>query len=220
MGRPEALRYPVATVIAVAVMGVFFSILAALIDRRPIGETRTFARIIFRPMERILPTLPPRQKPMPKELPPQIQIAMPRTTFAPGENVLRPYLPPIDVGGPIGGPIDNPPIDDGPQPIYRPDPVYPRRMQLRGIEGWVQLKFDIEASGAVTHVAIVEADPRGSFDSAAMRAVAQWKYEPTASRGHTVARRDVHVVLRFVLEELKVAVGIEDAPTSVVVAPP
>jgi periplasmic protein TonB len=197
MAAPRAVRIPVATLIAVALMGIFFSLLAALIDRRPINAPKQMPSIVFTRLIHDEPTEPPRPKPVPKELPPQVAVALPRVQFAPVDVPLRPVRPQVE----LGGPIDNPRIDDGPRPIYRPDPVYPRRLQLRGIEGWVQLKFDIAASGAVTHVAVIDADPKGSFDTVAKTAVSQWKYEPMVKDGRKVMQRDVAVVLRFVLED-------------------
>src|SRR5262249_15976358 len=168
MAASRVVRIPIATLIAVAFMGIFFSLLAALIDRRPINVEKKMPSIHFTRLLHDEPAEPPRPKPVPRELPPQVAIALPRAQFGPADVVLRPtVLPRVE----FGGPIDNPRIDEGPRPIFRPDPIYPRKLQLRGIQGWVHLKFDIAASGAVTHVAIVDADPKGSFDTVAKTAV-------------------------------------------------
>ena len=206
MTTSRAIRIPVATLIGTALMGIFFSFLAALIERRPIDVAQKMPSVRFTRLIHDEPVEPPRPKPVPRQLPPQVEIALPRAQFGPADVVLKPVLPQVE----LGGPIHNPPIDDGPRPIYRPDPIYPRKLQLRGIEGWVQLKFDIAASGAVTHVSVVDAEPRGSFDTAAKTAVLQWKYEPMVKDGRKAVRRDVSVLLRFVLEDSRSK--IEDMP--------
>jgi TonB family protein len=57
-------------------------------------------------------------------------------------------------------------------------PVYPQRAASRGIEGWVEVEFTVSADGRPRDARIVDADPRGVFDSSALAAIASWRYEP------------------------------------------
>lgn len=57
-------------------------------------------------------------------------------------------------------------------------PKYPSRALNRGIEGWVDLKFDITSQGVTENIVILAAEPEGYFESAAMKAVRSWKYQP------------------------------------------
>ncbi len=59
-------------------------------------------------------------------------------------------------------------------------PQYPQDAISRGVEGWVDLSFGVTASGGVVDVRVDDAKPRNQFDRAALAAVRQWKYEPSA----------------------------------------
>lgn len=64
------------------------------------------------------------------------------------------------------------------QPIFRVEPSYPPRAASRGIQGYVLVFYDIDEEGRVRNARIVESEPRGVFDSAALRAVSKWRYTP------------------------------------------
>ena len=51
-------------------------------------------------------------------------------------------------------------------PLVRVEPTYPPRAQQQGLEGWVQLQFNISATGAVTDVSVVASEPGTTFDGA------------------------------------------------------
>ncbi len=86
-------------------------------------------------------------------------------------------------------------------PLVRIEPEYPIRAAQHGIEGWVQVRFTITPIGTVKDAVVVEAQPKGVFDDAAVRAVLRWKYNPKIEEGVAVERRGVQVVLRFTLEK-------------------
>jgi protein TonB len=71
-------------------------------------------------------------------------------------------------------------------PINREAPKYPAGAELRGITGWVLIEFAVDGQGNVVFPRIVEASPPGVFDSVALRAVANWKYQPTGSNSQGV----------------------------------
>jgi protein TonB len=80
--------------------------------------------------------------------------------------------------------------------VYAADPVYPASALRSGVEGWVELLFTITETGAVRDIEIVDAEPRGVFESAATQAVGNWRYRPRLANGQPVARRS-YVTLRF-----------------------
>ena len=80
--------------------------------------------------------------------------------------------------------------------IYAADPVYPAAALRSGVEGWVELMFTITETGAVSDIEVVDAQPRGIFESAATEAVGHWRYRPRLANGQPVPRRS-HVTLRF-----------------------
>ncbi|MEM9810454.1 MAG: energy transducer TonB [Pseudomonadota bacterium] len=60
-------------------------------------------------------------------------------------------------------------------------PEYPRAAERREIEGSVTVSFEVQADGRTSNVAIIEATPAGIFDTAAVKAVEQWRFEKSDS---------------------------------------
>jgi protein TonB len=60
-------------------------------------------------------------------------------------------------------------------PIVKVAAIYPRRAQSRGIEGFVIVEFTVTKTGAVTSPSVVQAEPEGVFDRAALDAVVKFK---------------------------------------------
>src|SRR5690606_40416663 len=86
-------------------------------------------------------------------------------------------------------------------PLVRIPPQYPPRAASRGVEGWVIVQFTITETGAVKDPTVVEAEPEGIFDEAALRSIVRWRYSPKVQNGVAVERVGVQTVIRFVLEE-------------------
>ena len=61
--------------------------------------------------------------------------------------------------------------------VHKTSPGYPKRALRKGIEGWVHVNFMIDANGITYDHKVVEAEPQGIFDKAALNAVKKWKYE-------------------------------------------
>jgi len=71
-------------------------------------------------------------------------------------------------------------------------PEFPRHAQRRGMEGFVVVEYMINAAGDVLDAVVVESEPSGVFDKAAVAAVSQWRYqadfgqdEPDSAIGRT-----------------------------------
>jgi protein TonB len=82
-----------------------------------------------------------------------------------------------------------------PVPIKKEAPKYPPGAERRGITGWVLVEFAVDGKGNVVFPRIVEASPPGIFDSVALRAVANWKYQSTGSDS-----QGVQVKMKFELK--------------------
>lgn len=87
-----------------------------------------------------------------------------------------------------------------PIPFLTPAPEYPRRALARGIEGWVLVSFTIAASGSVADPMVVDADPPGVFDAAALRAVMRYRYRPQIVAGVPTATPGMLLRIHFELE--------------------
>lgn len=83
-------------------------------------------------------------------------------------------------------------------PIVRRPPVYPPRALERGLEGHVQVRFDVSAAGVVENLS-VEDSSDGVFEESALRAVAEWRYLPRIVAGQRAAAAGVQTVIRFAL---------------------
>lgn len=68
-------------------------------------------------------------------------------------------------------------------PIVKVAPIYPRRAQSRGIEGYVIVEFTVTKNGSVRDPRVVEAKPESIFDRAAMDAALKFKYKPRVVDG-------------------------------------
>ncbi len=84
-------------------------------------------------------------------------------------------------------------------PIVKVQPIYPRRAQTRGIEGYVLLQFTVTATGAVRDPVVIEAKPPGIFDRAAINAALKFKYKPKVINGEPI---EVAGVLNRIVFEL------------------
>ena len=86
-------------------------------------------------------------------------------------------------------------------PIVKVQPIYPRRAQTRGIEGYVLLEFVVTATGAVRDPIVIEAKPPGIFDRAAINAALKFKYKPKVVNGEPIEVGGVRNLIKFELTE-------------------
>ncbi len=94
----------------------------------------------------------------------------------------------VMIPNPDAPPDSGPSVDDSMAasmaPISSVRPVYPPAARTLRAEGEVRLRLFVRTDGTVDH-ATVEActHPGLGFETAALAAVKQWRYEPTAARG-------------------------------------
>lgn len=86
-------------------------------------------------------------------------------------------------------------------PLMRMNPEYPMRARQDGIEGFVQIRFDIDPQGRVQNARVTAAKPRGVFEQSALRAIKKWRYRPTVEDGKAVWERGQNVRLPFRLDQ-------------------
>jgi protein TonB len=143
-------------------------------------------------------TRKPKPPPPPDEPPPD----MPQQSFDSSDVSIGVDMGAVDtkvdlnVGG-IGGFSS----DGEYLPIVKVAPVYPRRAQTRGIEGYVLLEFVVTKSGAVRDPVVIEASPPGIFDRAAMQAALKFKYKPKVVNGEPIDVAGVRNLITFELAE-------------------
>jgi len=98
-------------------------------------------------------------------------------------------------------------------PLFKVTPIYPRRAQERGIQGYSIVAFTITETGTVEDVVPLEGfcgDPTNPateyrkcsiFNSAASRAALKLKYKPKIVDGNAVKVFDVPHKFTFILED-------------------
>lgn len=86
-------------------------------------------------------------------------------------------------------------------PIVKVAPVYPRRAQTRGIEGYVLLEFVVTKTGAVRDPQVIESQPPGIFDRAALSAALKFKYKPKVVNGEPIDVAGVRNRITFELQD-------------------
>jgi protein TonB len=90
--------------------------------------------------------------------------------------------------------------DGGPISIMKVAPVYPDSAARKGLEGYVDVRFSVTASGTTNDIVVVEAIPERIFNRAAIRAVKRWKYKPKTDAGVAVAANGIYARIRFALD--------------------
>lgn len=82
-------------------------------------------------------------------------------------------------------------------PLSTQRPQIPESAYRRGIEGWVQVVFTVNTEGRVQDIKIVDAQPKGVFEAAAVSGVSTWLYE------RSDVAREVTQKIEFKLEDYK-----------------
>lgn len=77
-------------------------------------------------------------------------------------------------------------------------PNYPALAASRGYEGYVDVQFDVAATGATENVVAIASAPSNVFEKAAVRAVKRWKFSPVMADGK--AQKYLGMVQRLTFE--------------------
>ncbi|WP_350431845.1 M56 family metallopeptidase [Shewanella sp. H8] len=81
-------------------------------------------------------------------------------------------------------------------PVIRIEPSYPINAAKEGLNGYVQMSFDISSNGSVGNVRVTKSSPKQVFDASAVEALEQWKYQPSAT-----GFKDLQVQLDYVIHQ-------------------
>ena len=139
----------------------------------------------------------PKPPPPPQEPPPDLPTPTHQTDVTMGVTISAvPVKVEVELGGTGGFNSDGEYL-----PIVKVAPIYPRRAQQRGIEGYVVLEFVVTATGAVRDPVVIDAKPPGVFDRAALNAALKFKYKPKVVNGEPIEVAGVQNRIIFELEE-------------------
>lgn len=78
--------------------------------------------------------------------------------------------------------------------LLRVEPDYPRKAAIKGIEGWVKLRFMVLEDGSVTNIVVIDSKPRRVFEKSAIRAIKRWKFKPRIVNGKAVKQTAIQVI--------------------------
>ncbi|MGI9263361.1 MAG: energy transducer TonB, partial [Gammaproteobacteria bacterium] len=133
------------------------------------------------------------------------------------EDVIEPVAAPFDVevDQMEQQPLPEPVIEsapEAPEPSVEPQaesgggvvstpvgPKYPRQAKLRGIEGFVKVGYVVNSNGRVEGIEVLDAVPAEVFNSAVVKALKRWRYEPFTMDGEAHAQT-VRQVFEFKVE--------------------
>ena len=82
---------------------------------------------------------------------------------------------------------------------YQTPATYPRKALRLEREGYVIIEFDVAQDGSVIDPYVLEGEPAGLFNRAAMKSIRKWIYEPSTYDGVPVQVNDVQVRINFTL---------------------
>ncbi|MGI9342736.1 MAG: TonB family protein [Gammaproteobacteria bacterium] len=85
-------------------------------------------------------------------------------------------------------------------PIVRVEPIYPRRAQSRGVEGFCDMEFTVTQTGEVRDVVATECSS-SMFESSSIKAVQKWKYKARVVNGEPIDSPGVQTRLTYKFEE-------------------
>ncbi|MEO9078309.1 MAG: M56 family metallopeptidase [Rhodanobacter sp.] len=96
----------------------------------------------------------------------------------------------------------------GMNPVRIRHPIYPHRALLNRIEGQVVVEFGLADNGRLTDLQVVQSEPAGTFDQAAVRAMRGWEY---AAPAPAAMQRRYRQTLKFVLDTVRTAARADTA---------
>jgi TonB family protein len=83
--------------------------------------------------------------------------------------------------------------------VSAPPVAYPEEARANEIEGWVDVEFVVDRTGQTRDGKVIEASRSGTFNAAALAAVASYRYAPFERDGRIYERR-VRLRIRFALQ--------------------
>ena len=86
-------------------------------------------------------------------------------------------------------------------PIVKVAPIYPRRAQTRGIEGYCIIEYVVTKSGSIRDPQAIDCQPSGIFERASLKASLKFKYKPRVVDGEPIEVAGVQNKFTYELEK-------------------
>ena len=78
--------------------------------------------------------------------------------------------------------------------------IYPPQARTQGVEGYVVVRYDVDAQGRVTNARVMSASPPDVFDEAALQAISRWRFRPAERGGEPQAITGIESRMDFTLD--------------------
>jgi len=151
-------------------------------------KKETFSQFVIKPpvKKKEVVKLKPKPKTKKVDLKPNMQSMLKGMSFG---------LPAFEMdwgneGGVLGGNsdyMDGSRVDKKPKPIYRAPLSFPQEALAKEIGGYVTFGLFIDAAGKLKKVELLDSEPKGIFDEAALNNIQTWKFEAAEHKGIKVA---------------------------------
>ena len=79
-------------------------------------------------------------------------------------------------------------------------PVYPTQARAAGIEGFVEVIYDVSTDGRVVRARVLRSEPPDIFDEAALDAVRSWRFNAPRIDGKPVPAENRVSTVRFLVD--------------------
>lgn len=199
----RAINLLISLVVAAAITFALFFLMQFLIamdaEQPERGEAVRIADITMPEIELEVQRIQPKPE-QPEEIEELPELPEPTISIdAPTAGGIQLSRVEVDVGA-MGSDASISSFDSEYLPIVVINPQYPNRALERGIEGWCQVSFTVDENGSVVDPVVVDADPPDIFNSASLRAVQRFRFNPRTKDGQAVRTPGVQYVFRFNLE--------------------
>lgn len=84
--------------------------------------------------------------------------------------------------------------------LVRVGPIYPAKALARDLEGHVVVEFDVDESGRVMNVVVIESS-HPVFEKAAIKAAQRFKFKPRVVDGQALISTGIQNIFRFTIED-------------------
>ena len=142
----------------------------------------------------------PQKPPKPQTPPPPIQQPQMQQANPNADAVSTSFTADIAADTGLAGGLSLDSGDGDYLPIVKVAPIYPRRAQSRGIEGYVIVEFTVTKNGSVRDPIVVEAQPENIFNRAALDAALKFKYKPRVVDGEATEVAGVQNKITFEID--------------------
>lgn len=195
----ELVRWISTSLLAAVITTLLLLGMDRLIFSEPVHEDPGVTYVAPNPIyvPRIIET---RREPPPEKIeepvePPKLTIDLPKVDIESTQIAMR---EPIKIKPPASNAMSFNAAEPIPNVLVQPE--YPSAASRRGIEGYVDLQFDVNPMGATENITVLQAEPARIFDRAAVRAVKRWKFTPIQKDGKPATYKGMTHKITFKLE--------------------